>query len=137
MLASARMEKGLGTAKAALRPQVLPPHVVVVFEKYLLKGFAVKIDASLAPAGSPGLETAKRASRPQSPVTEGGGEVQLSLSGRLHSSLEADGAGQVDSNRVAAIKQAIAEGRFSINAGAIADRLISSAQELLAKQAKT
>lgn len=97
----------------------------------------MKIDASLTPAGSPGIETAKRTSRPQSPAKDGGEEVQLSLSGRLQSSLETDEAGQVDANRVAAIKQAIAEGRFSINAGAIADRLISSAQELLAKQAKT
>ena len=32
------------------------------------------------------------------------------------------------------IKQAIAEGRFKINAGAIADRLISSARELVAAQ---
>ena len=39
-----------------------------------------------------------------------------------------------DANRVAEIKQAIAEGRFSINAGAIADRLIASAKELVDSQ---
>ena len=39
-----------------------------------------------------------------------------------------------DANRVAEIKQAISEGRFSINAGAIADRLIASAQELVGSQ---
>lgn len=38
----------------------------------------------------------------------------------------------VDSGKVAAIKQAIAEGKFSINPNAIADGLISSARELLA-----
>lgn len=97
----------------------------------------MKIDASLTPAGSPGIEAAKRTSRPQTPVTEGGEEVQLSLTGRLQSSLETEDAGQVDFSRVAAIKQAIAEGRFSINADAIADKLISSAQELLKKQTKT
>lgn len=97
----------------------------------------MKIDASLTPAGSPGLETAKRTSRPQTPAAEGSDEVQLSLPGRLQSSAESQETGQVDASRVAAIKQAIAEGRFSINAGAIADRLISSAQELLGKQAKT
>ena len=36
-----------------------------------------------------------------------------------------------DAARVSEIKQAIAEGRFTINAGAIADRLIVSAKELL------
>lgn len=37
----------------------------------------------------------------------------------------------LDAGRVAEIKQAIAEGRFSINPGAIADRLIASAKELV------
>lgn len=36
-----------------------------------------------------------------------------------------------DADRVAEIKQAISEGKFSINADAIADRLIASARELL------
>lgn len=39
-----------------------------------------------------------------------------------------------DAARVAEIKQAIADGRFTINAGAIADRLIASASELVAVQ---
>ena len=41
------------------------------------------------------------------------------------------GSGEIDTAKVNAIKQAIVEGRFSINAGAIADRLLGSAQELL------
>lgn len=36
-----------------------------------------------------------------------------------------------DAGRVAEIKQAISEGKFSINADAIADRLITSARELV------
>jgi negative regulator of flagellin synthesis FlgM len=40
----------------------------------------------------------------------------------------------VDNNRVQEIKQAIAEGRFRINPEAIADRLISTAQELINAQ---
>lgn len=39
-----------------------------------------------------------------------------------------------DVTRVAEIKQAVAEGRFSINVQAIADRLISSASQLLDPQ---
>ena len=56
-------------------------------------------------------------------------EVQLSgLAAQLQSS---DTTQVFDAARVAEIKQAITEGRFSINAEAIADRLISSARELI------
>lgn len=39
-----------------------------------------------------------------------------------------------DAAKVESIKQAISEGRFTINADAIADKLISSTRELLAQQ---
>ncbi len=39
-----------------------------------------------------------------------------------------------DAGRVSEIKQAISEGRFTINTGAIADRLIASARELVDSQ---
>jgi negative regulator of flagellin synthesis FlgM len=42
----------------------------------------------------------------------------------------------IDSSRVQEIKQAIAEGRFRINPEAIAERLISTAQELIDAQRK-
>ena len=45
----------------------------------------------------------------------------------------ADASG-IDTAKVEAIKQAISEGRFSINAEAIADKLIASTREMLAKQ---
>ena len=55
--------------------------------------------------------------------------VRLSgLSSRLQSS---DEAPSFDAARVAQIKQAIADGKFQINTSAIADRLISSARELV------
>lgn len=41
------------------------------------------------------------------------------------------GSPVVDVAKVAEIKQAISEGRFQINAGVVADRLIASARELL------
>ena len=44
------------------------------------------------------------------------------------------GVGIVVDQYTPEIKQAIAEGRFEINAGAIADRLISSARELVDAQ---
>ena len=56
-------------------------------------------------------------------------EVELSsLASQLAAS---DSEPAFDAGRVAEIKQAIAEGKFSINAGAIADRLIASAKELM------
>ena len=56
-------------------------------------------------------------------------EVELSsLASQLAAS---DSEPALDAGRVAEIKQAIAEGRFAINADAIADRLIASAKELL------
>jgi negative regulator of flagellin synthesis FlgM len=56
-------------------------------------------------------------------------EVQLSsLASQL---LASESAAPFDTGRVTEIKQAISEGKFSINAGAIADRLITSARELL------
>ncbi len=62
-------------------------------------------------------------------------EVQLSsLASQL---LATESESPFDAGRVGEIKQAIAEGRFSINAGAIADRLIASAKELVDSQQNT
>lgn len=57
--------------------------------------------------------------------------VQLSA---MATQLKTDAQAPVDKAKVQEIKQAIAEGRFSINPEAIADRLIDSARELLAGQ---
>jgi len=62
-------------------------------------------------------------------------EVQLSsLASQL---LATENEPAFDAGRVEEIKQAITEGRFSINAGAIADRLIASARELVDSQQNT
>jgi negative regulator of flagellin synthesis FlgM len=56
-------------------------------------------------------------------------EVELSsVASQLAAS---DSEPAFDAGRVAEIRQAIAEGKFSINAEAIADRLIASAKELV------
>jgi negative regulator of flagellin synthesis FlgM len=68
------------------------------------------------------------------PSSSGGGErVQLSpLSSQLQA-IESSMADTpvVDSARVAEIKQAIADGRFKVNANAVADQLLQTARELL------
>lgn len=90
----------------------------------------MKIDSSIKPTSAPPSNRVKSQQR-----AENGGapaasdEVRLSsLAGELQAG---DSQPPVDAARVAEIKQAIAEGRFSINAGAIADRLIDTARELV------
>ncbi len=91
----------------------------------------MKIESSAKPAGAPFVNEARahpsaKASAPSSD------EVQLSaLSAQLSG---ADDEQAFDANRVSEIKQAISDGRFTINAGAIADRLIASAKELVQSQ---
>jgi negative regulator of flagellin synthesis FlgM len=59
-------------------------------------------------------------------------DVRLSgASTELQASAEAP---PIDSARISEIKQAISDGRFTINAGAIADRLIASARDLIDSQ---
>lgn len=66
------------------------------------------------------------------PAAKESDDVQLSsLASQLAAS---ESEAPFDAGRVAEIKQAIAEGRFSINPGAIADRLIASAKELVGSQ---
>jgi negative regulator of flagellin synthesis FlgM len=40
----------------------------------------------------------------------------------------------VDASKVASIKQAISEGRFKVNSGVVADRLIETVRELLVRK---
>ena len=69
---------------------------------------------------------------PAGKATPAGDDVRLSsLATQLVAS---DDQQSFDAGRVAEIKQAIADGRFTINAGAIADRLIVSARELVDAQ---
>jgi negative regulator of flagellin synthesis FlgM len=87
----------------------------------------VKIDTALKLTPTP----PERA--PAKPVrTDTTGEqVQLSHAAQLKGSEP-----PVNQGRVEEIKQAIAEGRFRINPEAIAERLISTAQELINAQRK-
>ena len=88
----------------------------------------MKIETSTKPVGDLRLKEtrAPMANKTTSVASE---EVQLSsLSAQLSAS---DGEQPFDAARVSEIKQAISDGRFTINAGAIADRLITSAKELV------
>jgi negative regulator of flagellin synthesis FlgM len=79
-----------------------------------------------------------RARAPKTPAQSEAGVVQFSAApGRFHE-IEAMLANLpvADPARIAEIKQAIAEGRFQVDAEKVADRLIESVRELLASQSR-
>lgn len=91
----------------------------------------MKIENSSKPAATPLVKEARGQSVAKA-GTAAADDVQLSnLSAQLRAS---DDEAVFDAARVAEIKQAIADGRFTINPEAIADRLIASAKELIDAQ---
>jgi len=93
----------------------------------------MKIESSTKSVASPSLKevrghsTGKASPTPDDDVQLSGLSTQLTVS---------DSEPVFDAGRVSEIKQAISEGRFAINADAIADRLIASAMELVDSQRK-
>ena len=90
----------------------------------------MKIESSTKTPGSPLIKE----TRSSAPGKTSSTNEDVHLSG-LSTQLRASGDEQpFDAARVSEIKQAIAQGRFTINAGAIADHLIASAKELVDSQ---
>ncbi len=97
----------------------------------------MKINNSVTSVSIPTGDNQKRADKsaaaspgPAAPAAE---NVHLSsLSSQLQA-LESKFAssGLVDAGRVEEIKQAISDGRFTVNAGAVADRLLETVRELI------
>ena len=77
-------------------------------------------------AAAPGQAEAQAAG----PAATGSATVKLSATA---SSLLAGGSAEFDAAKVEKMRQAIASGSFQIDPGAIADKLIANAQELLGK----
>lgn len=104
------------------------------------KEFLVKINSGVGSAGKTADSGKSRASaQPQRPAASPQGaqveQVAISpLSSRLNE-IEASlaSAPPVNAERVAEIKRAIAEGRFKIDSGRIADGLLASVRQMLAK----
>jgi negative regulator of flagellin synthesis FlgM len=91
----------------------------------------MKIESSYKTTTTP---ISVRSSSPQSTSVSTQDEVSLSsLAGSLQSGEQIP----VNSAKIQEIKQAISEGRFKINPGAIADRLIESARDLVSSQSKS
>ena len=89
----------------------------------------MKIDNLKTPGlTGPGRAVAKTVAKPES-GSEGSQSGAVKISS-VSSSLSAQNP-EVNAARVQEIRQAISEGRFEINASAVADRLISAARELV------
>ena len=65
----------------------------------------------------------------RSDTTSSSAKVELSTAATMQ--LDPNGEGSFDAAKVERIAQAIRDGSFTVNAGAIADKLIANAQELL------
>ena len=90
----------------------------------------MKIESSYKTTTTP---ISVRSSSPQSTSVSTQDEVSLSsLAGSLQSGEQAP----VNTAKIQEIKQAISDGRFKINPGAIADRLIETARDLVSSQNK-
>ncbi len=74
----------------------------------------------------------KSAAPPTAASTEASAKVQLSPAAAVLSQLSADPA--FDTAKVERIAQAIRDGKFEVNAEAIADKLIENAAELLSRK---
>jgi negative regulator of flagellin synthesis FlgM len=98
----------------------------------------VKIESAIKSlAGPPGGDVKARSPQGSSNAADAAAaKVQLSsLSSSLQKAETAMAAEPaVNSSRVAEIRQAIAEGRFKVDAGRIADGLLESVREMLAER---
>lgn len=94
----------------------------------------MKIDSSLKPVG-PGTVSSNRPKATASDASSGSAaEVKFSAASAQLSG--ASSGAPIDGARIAEIKLAISEGRFKVNADAIADGLINTARDLLNSQRK-
>jgi negative regulator of flagellin synthesis FlgM len=109
-----------------------------------MKGFIVKIDGTGKTLGTTGT-SATRSTTGSSPTSATsatsapGAQVDISGTSSRLRELEATIANVpvVDSARVEEIKQAIADGRFKVNADRVADSLIESVRQMLTARPAT
>lgn len=93
----------------------------------------MKIDSNLKPVAPPSAGGVK--AKPAGGAAAALGDA-VSLSAVAGDLQSGTAEAPIDGARVAEIRQAIADGRFTINAGAIADNLIATARELVSSQRK-
>ncbi len=86
--------------------------------------------ASLAAKSAPAASAQAKTTAAKSPQTAGVAVTVSSLARSMEADASSDLA-EVDMAKVNAVKQAIADGTYKVNAGVIADKLLSNAQEML------
>jgi negative regulator of flagellin synthesis FlgM len=97
----------------------------------------MKIEKSNSSLPPPSLSESNTRATPSktadTPATPNGVSVTLGSATNQLRSMEVNiaNAPMVDAKKVAEIKQAISEGRFQINSGAIADGLINNVEDML------
>lgn len=102
----------------------------------------MKIDSSVGPVGGPPsgdnkARPAKSAAASTAGATSSSAVELSSVASKLQEVERAlANVPVVDADRVAEIKQAIAEGRFKVDADKVADGLIESVKQMLAAQAQ-
>jgi negative regulator of flagellin synthesis FlgM len=84
-------------------------------------------EARIVPAPITGERTTNMSARPEHARSS----AEVNLSSMADLKVDPHGEGSFDAAKVERITQAIRDGTFSVNAGAIADQLIANAQELL------
>lgn len=81
---------------------------------------------------SPGLAVAQKTTQgTQAPVAKGGVAVTLSSRTREMGRADLGHSADVDMEKVNAVRSAIAQGTYKVDAGAIADKMLGGARELL------
>ena len=101
----------------------------------------MKIDSS-KPSGLPpasgGMQSASKGREPASGAAIDTDQFRLSArSAQVHTLTSKTSPGEIfDAERVAEIRSAIAEGRFTVDAEKVADKLIESVRELLSAPRK-
>lgn len=82
----------------------------------------------------PDLATGKPAAKSAAAGVNGNGEAPMvRLSGVSASLAAGDSSPAFDASKVASIKQAIRDGRFEVDSGVVADKLIANVNELFGK----
>jgi negative regulator of flagellin synthesis FlgM len=100
----------------------------------LSRNIDVKINSAIPSVGSTTDASRSRGPAAPAPQTGAGASERVDISS-LSARLQEVGAGEapVNAERVAEIKQAIAEGRFQINPERIADGLLASVRDMLGR----
>ncbi|MFG6461888.1 flagellar biosynthesis anti-sigma factor FlgM [Roseateles sp. DXS20W] len=75
------------------------------------------------------------AARPAAAAPAPSAQVAISSAAKLAASAAGSDDGSFDAAKVDRIAKAISEGKFTVNANAIADKLVANAQELLSARA--